>query len=299
MKKLICLLLVLTVVLAGCKKPAAEVEPTEEILPEISTLETTEATIPEPEITEITQPTETQPEETESQETEPAAMESQETEPVPTEPEVTEPVHSDLYLEGVSVEDVIVWFNEVVLDGEFINSGDPSRLQKWETPIAYFIYGEPTAQDLQTLATFTAWLNTVEGFPGISETETEDTANLRLHFTDEQGLLDVMGANFSGLDGAVTFWYDGMDRIYDEVICIRTDLDQTLRNSVILEEVYNGLGPVQDTNLRTDSIIYQDFTQPQELTVVDQLLLKLLYHPDMECGMNAIQCEEVIRKLYY
>ena len=32
---------------------------------------------------------------------------------------------------------------------------------------------------------------------------------------------------------------------------------------------------------------------------VDWLILKLLYHPDIKCGMNAQQCEEIIRKLYY
>jgi hypothetical protein len=32
---------------------------------------------------------------------------------------------------------------------------------------------------------------------------------------------------------------------------------------------------------------------------VDELILKLLYHPEMLPGMNAAQCEEVIRRLYY
>lgn len=295
MKKLICLLLALTVVLAGCRKPAEAPVPAQ-TLPLVS--ETTEAT-EAPEITEPTQTTETQPEETEPETTEPEETEPLETEPTTAETEPTKPAHSDLYLEGVPVEDVLVWFNEVVLDSEFVTSGDPSRLQKWEDPICYSVEGEPTEADLAVLESFCTWLNALEGFPGIRKASEGDWVNLRIHFTDEQGLLDVMGPNFSGLDGAVTFWYDGFDRIYDEVICIRTELDQTLRNSVILEEVYNGLGPVQDTNLRPDSIIYQEFTQPQELTAVDQLLLKLLYHPDMLCGMDAAQCEAVIRNLYY
>ena len=284
MKKLFCLLLVLAVVLAGCRKPTAEVVATEQILPATSVEEA--ATAP----SQTTQAT--QPEETEGQQTE-------ETESAPTEPEITEPAHSDLYLEGVSVEDVIVWFHEVVLDGEFVNSGDPSRLQKWQDPICYSIEGEPTAEDMAVLESFGAWLNTVEGFPGIHQAEAGEHVNLRFHFTDSQGFLTIMGPNAEGLDGMFTFWYDGMDRIYEGVTCIRKDIDQSLRNSVILEEVYNGLGPAQDTRLRPDSIVYQEFAQPQELTAVDQLLLQLLYHPDMECGMNGAQCESVIRNLYY
>ena len=222
------------------------------------------------------------------------------TEPV-TEP-ITEPptqhLHSPLYIPNVSVEDVIRYFNEVCLDAEFVNEGDPSRLQKWDTPIRYILNGEPTSADLKTLSTFSDWLNTIEGFPGISETKDPIMANLRIHFCTQSEMTDLLGPNFSYMDGGVTFWYMD-DAIYDAIICYRTDIEQTVRNSVILEEIYNGLGPVQDTDLRTDSIIYSGFSTPQTLTDVDKLILKLLYHPQLRCGMNARECETVIRQLYY
>ena len=215
----------------------------------------------------------------------------------PTDPP-TQPPHSALYIPGLEADDVILYFNEVCLDAEFINGGDATKLQKWVNPISYRVHGEPTDADLAVLEDFAAWLNTIEGFPGIKEEEQGFLANLNIHFCDQQELLEIMGSNFTGLDGAVTFWY--MDNeIYDAVVCVRTDLDQELRNSVILEEIYNGLGPVQDTDLRPDSIIYSAFTQPQSLTEVDELLMKLLYSPEMKCGMDAEECAEVIRKLYY
>ena len=172
-------------------------------------------------------------------------------------------------------------------------------MQKWENPILYCIHGEPTDADLEILESFGEWLNTLEGFPGISETQDSAEANLNIHFTDAQGLVNIMGQDFVGLDGAVTFWYDGDNAIYQEVICIRTDLAQEVRNSVIMEEIYNGLGPVQDTTLREDSLIWQGYSIPQELTAVDELILRLLYHPAIARGMNALDCEEVIRTLYY
>ena len=89
------------------------------------------------------------------------------------------------------------------------------------------------------------------------------------------------------------------NEIYDAIICCRTDLDQDLRNAVILEEMYNGLGPIQDTDLRVDSVIYSGYSEPQRLTQMDELILRLLYHPQMECGMDAQQCADVIRQLYY
>ena len=226
------------------------------------------------------------------------------TEPEATEPEVTEPAetipeHSALYLENVPVEDVIRWFNEVSLDSEFSDGGDATLVQKWDEPIAFMVHGDYTEEDWATLTRFTQWLNTLEGFPGISETQDSAEANLNIHFTDAQGLVNIMGQDFVGLDGAVTFWYDGDNAIYQEVICIRTDLEQEVRNSVIMEEIYNGLGPVQDTILREDSRIWQGYSWPQELTAVDELILRLLYHPAIARGMNALDCEEVIRTLYY
>ena len=107
-----------------------------------------------------------------------------------------------------------------------------------------------------------------------------------------------MGEDFATMDGGVTYWYEE-NIIYDGVICVRKDLDQHVRNSVILEELYNGLGPIQDTSLRSDSLIYQEFSQPQWMTPVDELILRLLYHPDILPGMDAQQCEQVIRSLYY
>ena len=68
---------------------------------------------------------------------------------------------------------------------------------------------------------------------------------------------------------------------------------------MILEEIYNGLGPLNDTWERKTSIIYAGYSTPQWLSEEDQLILKLLYHPMMKCGMNAEACEAVIRQLYY
>ena len=210
----------------------------------------------------------------------------------------TEDLHSPLYIPELSVEDVILYFNEVCLDAEFVNGGDPSRLQKWTEPILYQIHGTYTDEDIAVLDAFAQWLNTVEGFPGIDEAQDPAQVNLRVYFCDQQEMISIMGDNFWGTDGAVTFWYLS-DEIYDAVICYRNDIPQVVRNSVILEEIYNGLGPVQDTDLRSDSIIYSGYSEPQSLTAVDELLLKLLYHPSMECGMDRQACEQVIRQLYY
>jgi len=237
------------------------------------------------------------------QETSPSSptQETEPTEPEPTEtqPQNTEPAHSALYIPGLSVENVITYFCEVCLDSEFTDGGDPTVIQKWISPIYYSLNGDYTDKDLAVLTEFASWLNTIEGFPGISQSTSNDTTNLQIHFCTPQKLSDLMGEAYAGSDGAVIFWYYDDNVIYDEIICYRKDIDQHTRNSVILEEIYNGLGPVQDTLLREDSIIYQYFTTPQALTAVDELILRLLYHPDIQPGMNRAQCVQIIRQIYY
>ena len=220
------------------------------------------------------------------------------TEPVYIPPAPTEPEHTEFYIPGVTVEDVITYFNEVCLDAEFVHGGNATLLQKWAEPIRYQINGDPTQEDLAVVESFARWLNTIQGFPGIYESQDPLEVNLQIYFCSQEEMVERMGQQYSGMDGGVTFWYSD-NRIYDATICIRSDMDQYLRNSVILEEIYNGLGPVQDTALRPDSIIYSEFSEPQQLTDIDELLLKLLYDPRLDYGMDAQQCEEVIRRLYH
>lgn len=219
-----------------------------------------------------------------------------------TEPawEDTEPVqlHSQLYIPGLDVEDVILYFNEVCLDAEFTVAGDPTKLQKWTVPIAYYVDGSCTEEDLAVLYDFVDWLNALEGFPGMYPTYEAWNSDLEIHFCTEEEIVERLGDDFLGCDGGVTFWYEN-NEIFEEIVCIREDISQHVRNSVLLEEIYNGLGPVQDTNLRPDSIIYAGYSEPQSLTQIDELILKLLYHPAMQCGMDREQCEAVIRELYY
>ena len=173
-----------------------------------------------------TDPTQTEPAATtaptertaEPTETDPPVTDPPQTDPPVTDPPETEPPHSAFYIPGVSVEDVILYFNEVCLDAEVVNGGDPSFLQKWTVPISYRITGEYTPEDMETLESFVAWLNSIDGFPGISPAEENGYANLRIHFGTAEDMRDQMGDWAVGLDGAVTFWYAN-DAIYDAVIC--------------------------------------------------------------------------------
>ena len=287
----ITVLILALVLLAGCSRPLPPI--TETTSNAIATTETNAPTDTSAEVTETTEVTSAPTETTELTET-------TETTEAPTETTAeTDPAHSDLYLSFVTPDEMVRYFNEVCLDAEFVNNGNASLLQRWKAPIRYQIYGEPTDKDLEILADMCQWLNSVEGFPGIYETGESWQENFSIYFCSQSELLDRLGDQYYGTDGAFTFWYDGQNVIYDCTVCIRTDLEQEVRNSVILEELYNSLGPAQDTALRPESIIYSGYSIPQALHPIDEVILRLLYHPTLACGMDAAECEPLILALYY
>lgn len=230
--------------------------------------------------------------------TKPAGSEATEQTTKPTSPPEN-PTHSPMYLSGVETDSVIRWFNEVVLDAEFVNSGNATLVQKWNSSIAYALIGEPTEADRAVVSNMVFAMNGISGFPGMYEVSGPASANFNIYFVSQEEMIEILGDNFYGCDGGVTIWWDGAQQIYKGTICIRTDLDQYVRNSVIMEEIYNGLGPVQDTDLRSDSLIYSGYSTPQQMTQVDVLIMKLLYNSKIRCGMSAAECEKVIRELYY
>ena len=220
-------------------------------------------------------------------------------EPTPEPTPTPAPEHSELYVPGLEITDLIRYFNEVTLDAEFVNGGDASLVQKWDSPINYVLLGDYTEEDKAIVEEMAAFLNTIDGFPGMQEAEEEYMSDLAIHFCTQEEMVNILGDNFWTMDGGVTFWYDDANRIYDATICILSDLTEPLRRSVILEEIYNGLGPVQDSDLRTDSIIWSGYASPQNLTIIDETILKLLYNEAISCGMSAEECEVVIRALYW
>lgn len=266
MKKLLCLILAAAVALSlfCCHSSPAD--------------DTTQTSIPDTTVPETTMPETTAPQPTES----------------------TAAPHSDLCPEGYDVDEILTYFNEVVLQMEYTDgTGDPTLVQKWLQPIRYRIDGEATEEDLRVLEELFDGLNQIPGFPGIGPAEEDWEVNLTLSFLDPEAFRENFSDAVQGEDawGAAQFWYyTDTCELYTARIGYRTDLDQTVRSSILLEEVINVLG-ISDSELRSDSIVYQYPNESLALSDMDWLILKLLYHPAIECGMDAEDCKAVLEQL--
>lgn len=223
-----------------------------------------------------------------------------ETTPATTIPTV--PLHSELYIEGVSPELMTQYFGEVVLAMEYSDgTGDPTVVQKWLQPIYYTIIGTPTEEDLRVLEDLFTQLNQVEGFPGIYPADYATQANLTLNFLDEDAFYKQFSEVINNEEayGAVHYWfYLSTNEIYEGRIGYRTDISQQSRNSVLVEEIINLLG-ITDTVQRTDSITYQYSNEATVLSPEDWVILKILYNPKIQSGMNEEDCKPILEELYY
>lgn len=311
MKKYIAFLIAMAVIvgLSGCKAvpqqdateataaetTAATAAPTRETSAptEIPTNQTdeTEAVVPTDETVETAVTTEATTEPT----TAPTEVPTTASTELPTE----EP-HSAFYADGVSVDQVIAHFNKVVLGIES-NAGaaETSLVQKWDVPIDYRIEGMPNRQDAQNLNNLAKQLNAIEGFPGIQAAKGLEQ-NLTIYFLKDEEFKTQFShvMEGTGVYGIVQVWHNDSNGIYSARIGYRQSASQELRDLLLPEKLVEMLG-ISEVTVRKE--ITTDL-KPQtiiDLSPIDWSVIKLLYNPRIHNGMNADECEMIIRELYY
>lgn len=207
-------------------------------------------------------------------------------------------------IEYYTADEVTEFFFEVVLNSEYYSGSAFGNdvVRKWTEPIRYYLIGDYSSDDAKLIAEFYNSVSLLtDGFPGASEASNREEANLIIKFLPHSAFKEQMGQYIDHVDayGCTVFWYETENCcISNEIIGYDTDMDEDVRNAVLIEELYNGLGIINDTVLRTDSIIYQNDFSQAALSAMDRCILKLLYLPDMLCGMSGDTCQDII-KLHY
>ncbi len=203
--------------------------------------------------------------------------------------------HSVYYADRVSVDKIAYYFNDVCFGNEYGSAKD--KITKWQDPIMLYIDGVATMTDYEVLTDFLDYLNNIDGFPGIMQIYDKAQANLVVHFYGLEQFRNEV--EVQDADGFATFNFQtDTGIITDGNIYIRTDISQADRSSIILEEIYQILGPTKDTLVRKDSIIYQR-GNAAALSKEDKSIISMLYNSHITPGMTMAQSEEVIREIYY
>ena len=182
--------------------------------------------------------------------------------------------------EGFTAAQITDYFCDVALEVEY---GETDHtVIKWDRPIYYYISGAATETDLAQITALTDAHNGITGFPGISAVDSAESANLIISFVDSAGMLSAAGDNFNGY--VTVSWSNS--NITSGSIYYSTDISQELRSAVIVEELCQSLGLLNDTYDYPESIFYQYHTETDWPTSLDWAIIELLYRTEIRPGMD-------------
>ena len=197
--------------------------------------------------------------------------------------------------EGYTAAQVKEHFSDCALGSEY--GGGARVVKKWTQPIYYTFVGTPLSGDVAYLERFMEALNGIYGFPGIYPATSSQSANLTIHFVrDEAEMYALTG--YQNANGLASIWYSTSTyEIVEGRVVYRNDMDGSNRRGVLIEELYQVMGILNDSYTYPESIVYQYYTDAQWPCSLDWAIMELLYHPDMRCGMNESTCMSVIDSL--
>lgn len=71
----------------------------------------------------------------------------------------------------------------------------------------------------------------------------------------------------------------------------------TVQKHLLREELTQSLGLARDSQEYVESIFQSAWTTTNEYAEIDRDLIRLLYHPQMNIGLNETQADKVLREI--
>jgi hypothetical protein len=202
--------------------------------------------------------------------------------------------------------------------GGFIREETASRLRRWQAPVRIGVrFGASVSPDRQAtdrarVASFAARLSAVTGHP---ITLDDANPNFLIHVVSEderealgpkvQGFLpSLSSADVAGITGMPRTTYclvyalsAGNSGAYTRAFAvIRAEHPDLLRLSCLHEELTQGLGLPNDSP-RARPSIFNDDEEFALLTDHDELLLRMLYSPELRPGMSPEDARPIVETL--
>lgn len=193
-----------------------------------------------------------------------------------------------------------------------------SRLRRWEQPVRVALrFGAtvPPATRATDTARIRSYLARLSRITGHSISLAETGTNFTIHIVNEderRALGGAIGQDLPGLTNAemagitqmplstyclVYALSDGDSGRYTRAVAvIRAEHPDLLRLSCMHEEIAQGLGLANDSP-RARPSIFNDDEEFALLTGQDELMLRMLYSPDLRTGMTEAEARPIIQTL--
>lgn len=205
-----------------------------------------------------------------------------------------------------------------VEDGRYIARERPARLRRWDAPVRIGLSFGPSVpaaqrqQDRRSIAALVRQLRDATGHPIVIDSA---RANLHVHILSEDERLgaaqdwarQLPGVSASVLAPAVEMGLETVclalsftpreSPVYGQaLVVVRAELPDLLRLSCFHEEIAQALGLVNDWS-RGRPTIFNDDEEFATLTVLDVLLLGVLYDSRLRPGMREAEARPILAEV--
>lgn len=199
----------------------------------------------------------------------------------------------------IANEEVIEYFKDIALGFEF---GSASRVtRKWNTDMKIFVGGNPSDALISELNKIVNEINnlTTDGF-SVSIVDSSSQSNFFIFFGSGNDYADL----YPGQEGFVEsnwglfsiFWLDNqLNSGHMYVDIFRANAIE--QRHLLREELTQSLGLARDSFRYDDSIFQSEWTRTIEYSEIDRELIRLLYHPDMNVGLDENEVDPILRNI--
>ena len=216
----------------------------------------------------------------------------------------------EVYTPTIYEKELIDYFKEITLQSEY--DYNPQKVIKWREPMMLYVKKDKefkpqmfiikkTINEINRLAT--------DGFK-IILTEELSKSNAILYLCNKEKVADLDRQFYKILTDDIDYditglaysEFDTRTHIIDKaLIFVNTEYDLGIQEVTILEEITQSLGLAFDSKSYTNSVFYIDKSEQsyktKEYSKIDKDIIRLLYHPKMEPGLDSIGINRVIKKI--
>tara|TARA_B100001250_G_scaffold47564_1_gene37240 strand:- start:1622 stop:2323 length:702 start_codon:yes stop_codon:yes gene_type:complete len=196
--------------------------------------------------------------------------------------------------------EVISYFKEIALGFEFGSSSKITR--KWCSDLKVFIGGETNSILLEELDNI------------ISEILSLSTDNFNMEIVSDSSLSNYYiffgkGDNYAKIFpsassyvnnnwGLFFIWYNSSNCLNRGQMYVDTDRADFIQAKHLLrEEFTQSLGLARDSDKYINSIFQSSWTTTTSFSQIDKDLIRLLYHPEMQTGLNESEVDVLLRNV--
>ncbi len=204
--------------------------------------------------------------------------------------------------------ELIDYFKEIALNAEYSSKDKLQKTIKWKQPMMLFVVKEgehiPQIKTIKKVIQTISEL-TLDGFK-IELIEEKSKSNAILYLLNKDKVEEIDPSFFNGISGDFVglslATYNGRNNITSAKIFIDIEESIEIQKSVILEEITQSIGLMNDSEKYSNSIFYEKQMEENIVNVqysaIDKDIIKLLYHRRMKSGLNNKEVERVIKRIF-